>query len=363
MRSDFLAETQKLRALNTLFAEQGFLVRAMNESELKDAISKPAEQAGHPLDQATVSLLIEQTEDREGALPLLQFALSRIWEGLEQGVSPAVTLEKIGGVGGALAGEAERVYQDLPPGEKSIARHVFLGLVQLGEGTHDTRRRVSITNLVPHRNESTTVKQVIDKFSASSKRLITCSANEEGIEAAEVTHETLIRNWPRLIEWLDENRTLLKQQRRIEQAAEEWRSQNHQSGYLLQGLPLTEAKLFQNTHTDIFPLSKLAGKFIRTSIRHRKIIRFKTLSWLIIPALTIIGITEAYFRETTIQENRARLEQEGTYGESQALVRLVEGCAEQYRFQWLPTYWSERLFGNCRPVLQAPLRNAKTTRA
>lgn len=120
LRSDFLGQTQQYSQLNRLFSSQGFLVPAMNENNLRIAIAKPAEQAGYTLDEATIRLLIEQTEGREGALPLLQFALTRIWEGLEAGVTPAITLEQIGGVGGALAGEAQRVYDELTEKQKDI---------------------------------------------------------------------------------------------------------------------------------------------------------------------------------------------------------------------------------------------------
>ena len=232
MRSDFLGETQKHKVLNSLFAEQGFLVRSMNEAELRDAISKPAALAGHPLDGGTVSLLIEQTEERDGALPLLQFALSRIWDGLQAGVDPAVTLEKIGGVGGALAGEAERVYQSLEPEQQVIARRLFLGLVQLGEGTRDTRRRVEIASLTSHKEDPKTVKQVLEKFAAPSERLITCAASADGIDTAEVTHEALFDHWQLLQHWLEGSRSDLRFQRQLEGAAADWDEMGRPEGKL-----------------------------------------------------------------------------------------------------------------------------------
>ncbi|MGB3767803.1 MAG: AAA family ATPase, partial [Phormidesmis sp.] len=232
MRSDFLGETQKQKVLNSLFAEQGFLVRSMNEAELRDAISKPAALAGHPLDGGTVSLLIEQTEERDGALPLLQFALSRIWDGLQAGVDPAVTLEKIGGVGGALAGEAERVYQSLEPEQQVIARRLFLGLVQLGEGTRDTRRRVEIASLTSHKEDPKTVKQVLEKFAAPSERLITCAASADGIDTAEVTHEALFDHWQLLQHWLEGSRSDLRFQRQLEGAAADWDEMGRPEGKL-----------------------------------------------------------------------------------------------------------------------------------
>jgi hypothetical protein len=69
LRSDFLGDTQQHPRLNKLFSTQGFLVPIMQPEELEIAIAKPAEQAGHKLDKAIVTLLVEQTQGREGHTP------------------------------------------------------------------------------------------------------------------------------------------------------------------------------------------------------------------------------------------------------------------------------------------------------
>jgi len=231
LRSDFLGETQKHPVLNRLFAEQGFLVPTMDEEELRQAISQPAQRAGHPLDKATIELLINDTEGREGALPLLQFALTRIWSGLASGKEPAETLKNIGGVGGALAGEAQRIYESLKPEEQDIARRVFLGLVQLGEGTRDTRRRTEIQKLVSQRDTPEQVKQVMARFSAPGARLITLAANAKA-ETAEVTHEALFDHWRQLQDWLDGSRSDIRFGRRLDEAAAYWDENGRPEGNL-----------------------------------------------------------------------------------------------------------------------------------
>jgi WD40 repeat protein len=231
LRSDFLGETQKHPVLNRLFAEQGFLVPTMDEEELRQAISQPAQRAGHPLDKATIELLINDTEGREGALPLLQFALTRIWSGLASGKEPAETLKNIGGVGGALAGEAQRIYESLKPEEQDIARRVFLGLVQLGEGTRDTRRRTEIQKLVSQRDTPEQVKQVMARFSAPGARLITLAANAK-VETAEVTHEALFNHWRQLQDWLDGSRSDIRFGRRLDEAAAYWDENGRPEGNL-----------------------------------------------------------------------------------------------------------------------------------
>jgi uncharacterized protein YjbI with pentapeptide repeats len=265
MRSDFLGETQKHPTLNRLFSTQGFLVPTMDEEALREAIAKPAELAGSPLDKATVDLLIEQTEGREGALPLLQFALTRIWEGLRQGVAPAVTLAQIGGVGGALAGEAQRVYDSLSPEEQAIARRVFLGLVQLGEEVRDTRRRAHLSELIASDSEAPQVRGIIARFAANDARFLTTSLNQQYGETIEVTHEALIRNWSQLRDWLNGNREALRQKQKIEQAAAEWVSQGRSKEYLLQGRPLRDAREFMKTAQGETAPSNLATQFVQYS--------------------------------------------------------------------------------------------------
>jgi WD40 repeat protein len=231
LRSDFLGATQKYPLLNQAIAAQGYLVAAMSEDGLREAIAKPAELAGHPLDLSTVNLLIEQTADREGALPLLQFALAQIWMGLEVGKEPAETLRAIDGVGGALAGEAQRIYESLTLEEQEIARRVFLGLVQLGEGAKDTRRRTKLERVVAHRDSLEQVQKVIDRFASPGTRLITL-ANDEGVETAEVTHEALFDNWQQLKDWLNGGRSDLRFQRRLDEAVTVWQENGRPEGNL-----------------------------------------------------------------------------------------------------------------------------------
>ena len=231
LRSDFLGETHKHPQLNRLLSDRGHLVPAMNVDELREAIAKPAENAGRSLDEATIDRLVLETEGREGALPLLQFALTRIWDGLEAGTEPADTLKAIGGVGGALAGEAQRIYEGLALEEKAIARRVFVGLVQLGEGVKDTRRRVAIDGLVSHRESREAVKRTIERFAAPSVRLISLSAEGE-TETAEVTHEALFEHWQLLQEWLDGSREDIRFQRRLDEAARYWEEGDQPEGRL-----------------------------------------------------------------------------------------------------------------------------------
>ena len=232
LRSDFLYETQQNPELSTAISQHGFLVPIMTEEQLRRAICQPASNAGHPLDEPTVDLLISQTRDRVGALPLLQFALTRIWEGLSQGIPPDETLRKAGGVGGALAGAAQHIYDSLGEMDRAIVRRAFLDMVQLGEGTRDARRRVSIADIVSFGSDRDHVERVIRAFSQPGARLITLSTATDATETAEVTHESLIEHWDLLRKWLDENRDDIRFERTLGDAAHGWKAQGRPAGSL-----------------------------------------------------------------------------------------------------------------------------------
>ena len=232
LRSDFLGETQDHQILNCIICEQGVIVPALSAEELRRAIAQPARQAGYRFDKAVIDLLIRDTCDREGALPLLQFALTRIWEGLERDVDAADTLEQIGGVGGALAGEAQRIYETLSPEDQPIVRRAFQAMVRLGEGTQDTRRRVAFAEIVSAADDPQHVHAVLSRFAEPGCRLVTLSAANEGQDVAEVTHEALFEHWQTLREWVDRNRDDIRLKRRLEEATRHWDEQGRPSGLL-----------------------------------------------------------------------------------------------------------------------------------
>ncbi|MFM7448130.1 MAG: pentapeptide repeat-containing protein [Leptolyngbyaceae cyanobacterium] len=266
-RSDFLGHTQQHPALNKLFSSQGFLVPIMQPEGLAEAIAEPAKQAGYEFNPATVQLLVEQTRGHQGALPLLQFALQRIWDGLEQGYTPLVTLEQIGGVGGALAEQAKQMYEALSPEEKKIAPRIFLALVQIEEGNSVTRRSARKSELISNDKEIPQIEGVINRFADPGIRFLVTSFSQENGQVIEVAHEALIQNWKQLQDWIAECRVALQQKRKIEQEALEWEKKGKEKGYLLQGRPLRDAREFMKTTqtSQSTELSSLAAEFVRIS--------------------------------------------------------------------------------------------------
>ncbi|MEM9008660.1 MAG: peptidase C14, partial [Cyanobacteria bacterium P01_F01_bin.86] len=162
-----------------------------------------------------------------------------------------------------------------------------------------TRRRVFLDNLVSEPlHPAERVGAVIDRLSDKENRLLVTSEVVGKGEAKErraivdVAHEALIRHWRLLRQWIEKNRDLLRQQRRIEASAVTWQEQKKAKGDLLQGFPLTEALKFQKQQADAFPLSDPATRFIQKSIWQKRWNLLKTASWLFIPAIIVVGLVE-----------------------------------------------------------------------
>ncbi|HNN95041.1 MAG TPA: CHAT domain-containing protein, partial [Pseudomonadota bacterium] len=268
LRTDFFGETQQRHPeLNRVIGAQHELVTAMSPAELAVAIAKPAEQVGRPMDEAIVELLLSEVRGKAGALPLLAFALSRIWEGMERGEEPSATLQQIGGVGGALAGEAQKIYQSLSVSEQATARRALSRMVRLGEGTKDTRRLAPISELCGRGETEASVLSVLRQFATENVRLVTLSGegNETG---AEFTHEALFEHWAELRTWINQSRSDRGLLDRALTAARLWIKDGRPSGRLWRSPDLDLLREYQRRKPEDF--GPLAEEFLAAAERRRK---------------------------------------------------------------------------------------------
>lgn len=257
LRADFYAHCGQFDSLREALSRWQEYIGHMNTEELRRAIEEPAKRGGWKIETGLVELLLRDIGNEPGALPLLSHALFETWE-RRQGYE--LTLEgyqRSGGVHGAIAKTAEIVFsQRLAAEQQIIARNIFLRLTELGEGTQDTRRRASFTELIPKPEDRTAVETVL-KILADA-RLITTA---DGM--AEVAHEALIREWPTLRKWLDEGREGLKIHRRLTEAVQEWNWSERDSSELYRGARLIQAVSWMHEHQD--QLSALEHEFLDQS--------------------------------------------------------------------------------------------------
>ncbi|WP_295386374.1 tetratricopeptide repeat protein [uncultured Thiodictyon sp.] len=290
LRSDFLGETQRFPAFNTLLTGHERIVPVLDEAGLRLAIAEPARLAGQPLDAAAVQLLLEQSADRPGALPLLQYALTEVWRGLQTGQSAAQTLNACGGVGGALAGRAQQVYTALTPAAQAVARRCLLRLVQLGEGGPDTRRRVALDDLLAEDETRADLLATLRRFAAADARFLTVWRGDDGREQVEITHDALIAHWGTLRDWLAADRDDLRLAARLEAAAKHWEGQREAAGLLWRRPDLDLLRRYAQRHGT--ELTALQGRFYRAAARRERrerLVKGGSVAALLVLTLTALG--------------------------------------------------------------------------
>lgn len=241
LRADFLDRPLQYPELASLMRERTALVPAMSLDELERAIVGPARRVGLIFEEGLVAAILDEVSDQLGALPLLQYALSELFVKRKGRELTHLAFREMGGVRGALAGRAERVFLQFDEQKKAIARQLFLRLTTLGEGREDTRRRVShneLAALYAGGNEQA-YTDVLAQFTGA--RLLTADRDAVSHEpTVEVAHEALLRVWARLSDWLQSSRAYLRLQRQLAEAARHWQANQHEDSFLLSGARLEQ---------------------------------------------------------------------------------------------------------------------------
>ena len=237
LRADFYAHLAPYEAIRTAAAASQVFLGAMSTEELRRAIEEPARLGGWSFTPGLVDLLLRDVGDEPGALPLLSHALLETWRNRRGRTMTLRSYAESGEVSGAIARTAERVYEaEFTDPQRRIGHDVFLRLTELGEGAQDTRRRVAMAELLPaQQDRAREIRTVITAL--ADARLVTL-----GEDTVEVAHEALIREWPRLQEWLRTDRDSLLLQRRVTQAATEWELSGYDDSLLFRGARLAQAR-------------------------------------------------------------------------------------------------------------------------
>ncbi|GJD22934.1 pentapeptide repeat-containing protein [Rivularia sp. IAM M-261] len=330
MRADFFGKCAEYGELTQQIQENLVTVTPMTKEELKQAITEPAKQVDLQVEPELTNQMIVDVEGSPGSLPLLQYTLTELWQQRSEGKLTISVYMRLGGVKGTLQKRATEIYGNLLPKEQLAAKRIFLELTQLGEGTEDTRRRVLLEDLVTSQQSNNVeikvflkrfrsvpegnnlapidIEQVVQKL-ADAKLIVTSTLMEKGAESGkvavlDVAHEALIRHWSLLGEWLDENRDKLRQKRKIEAAAQEWREKGKAKDYLLQKKPLQDAKAFQKQQAVNLVLSSLVEEFISKSLKHEQDNRIKFIGFnLIAPLLLLVFLGFFITREIKIRQH------------------------------------------------------------
>ncbi|MEH1819145.1 MAG: SUMF1/EgtB/PvdO family nonheme iron enzyme [Nostoc sp.] len=240
MRADFWGECASYPKLREMMQARQELIAPMDSAQLRRAMEMQAAKVGLRFEAGLSNSILDEVQGEPGAMPLLQHALFELWKRREGRWLRCVEYQAIGGVKKAIAETADDVYNDLSPQEQEQVKNIFVRLTRLDEDTlqgekrRDTRRRVGLEELVPVGSELVLTKNLVQRLAGEGARLVVTSVDEStNREEVEVAHEALIRYWPKLLDWLNENRTYLQLRETIRQAALEWEKEQKDESCLV----------------------------------------------------------------------------------------------------------------------------------
>jgi hypothetical protein len=222
MRIDFEVYVLKYPEFRREFERGRVAITPLERDELREAIERPARAVGLEFERGVVDKLIEDTYGEPGALPLLQFALMRLWRDRRRN---KVAMEAYAGLGGArlaLATVADAVYDGLRTVEsRDAAKRIFLRIVRPGKGLEVTNRRLREQDLFPENEDHGRTRAVLDRLIAEGLIRRTHGLGEQDTQV-EVAHEALVRNWPQLVDWLNDERAAIVARQGWEDKVAEW---------------------------------------------------------------------------------------------------------------------------------------------
>lgn len=330
IRSDFVGACPLASVFGKAIREHRLPMTPMDRNDLFDAISRPAARLGHPWPAALVENLVAQAEGRMGALPLLQFALRRLWpeqvaDTLDDSKWSSRLIEEfLVETAETLFTASERTEGNRGP-TRQILRRAFLAMVQYGEGTSDTRRVVRLSEIVGVGETPEQVRQALASFAAPEVRLVTTAEiNDE--PTYELTHEALIASWDRLHAWLgnvpdraesERIRADLRMHRKSLVTASEWKAGG---AGLWRG---TDLELFRRYATRVpDDLTAIQIEFLARSLRHSRMERW--LAYTAVASLVALAVFAGVLAKSSRQREMEALEQRG-----EANRRAAEALARE----------------------------------
>lgn len=307
LRADFYDRPFAYPELGRLVQQQQCAILPMGVEDLREVIERPAFLPDVRLmfDEDLVGDLLFDLRDQIGALPLLEFALDQLFAHRRDRRLTRYAYQEIGGVRGALSRHAESSYTALPSEEhRRLARMLFVRLVQFGaEEQEPLRRRADASEFALENAEQTRLlREVIDAFLTA--RLITVNQFAT-TSTLEISHEALIREWPRLATWVREAREDMHLQQTLSNDVRDWERRGKTKDRLYHGSQLKESLAWRRRNTT----SGSEAAFLRASATRRQRARISSvlvallLLAILIPAGVLLQQQFAPLSVTTLKDD------------------------------------------------------------
>jgi tetratricopeptide (TPR) repeat protein len=228
MRSDFIGDCMEYPGLPEALNASQYLVPRMSRDALRSAITGPAAVAGGQIAPRLVRRLLNDLGTDQDQLPVLQHALMRTWDhwSARSQPGPAVDIddyEAVGTLQRALSLHAEEAYAETGDDQgRRVAERIFKALTDTVTDPRGTRRPCSVGELAALSETSQEeVIRAVDTFRRPGRSFLMPPADVplDPQAIVDISHESLMRNWTRLIGWADEERLSATVYLRVAEAA------------------------------------------------------------------------------------------------------------------------------------------------
>ena len=245
MRADFLEPCLSYESVTRLIQNEAVYMPLLVGAELEEAIASPAELQGYRLERGLLGAIQQDVNQEKGCLPLLQFALTELWEQRDQ-QNHLLTLadyKRLGGVIGSLNRHAEQIYQSLTEQQKIWVKRIFLKLVRTSVEAKDTRQRQPKSKLLAMTEDNSANQQAINDIldQLVQGRLLVTNQEAQGESSVDLAHEALMDGWEQFARWREESQKQRRLIDRIEDAYQEWFRHPQDENLMMGGL-LSQAR-------------------------------------------------------------------------------------------------------------------------
>ena len=260
LRADYYGQPLEHPAFAAVLDTATANVTPLAGDELERVIVEPARALGVEYEPGLVTRIAAESVGQPSPLPLLQYTLAELFERRDDRTLTTAAYDDIGGLTGALAARAEAIWLGADAQQQEAIRRIFGRLIDPAEETADLRRRPRSADL----GDDAATSWVLRRYGAA--RLITFDRDAVTREpTVEVAHEALLREWPRLVGWLREDRALLQAVDALAEAAGRWDNGGRADDDLLRGARLEGAA--QLAATDPAHIRPLDLEFVAASTK------------------------------------------------------------------------------------------------
>lgn len=330
LRADFYDRPLAHQSFAAVLKQTSVDVTPLAPDELERAIVEPSRRQGVSFDSGLVARIAAEAAGQPAPLPLLQYALGELFDRRDGNLLTSEAYDAIGGLSGALAARAEAVLASSDAGKRVAIRRLFGRMVDPGASSADLRRRVAVADF----DLDGAATWALDQLGEA--RLVTFDRDTVSREpTVEVAHEALLREWPRLVDWLREDAALLRSVDALSRAAATWQAGGREPSDLYRGgrlesaagLSLTAAERLRPLDVDFIDASQAAADAER-NIEDGRVRRLRRLVGVVGVALLIALIAAGM---AVVAQRRADDQAEAATAaaaEAENQTRIAEGEAK-----------------------------------